>query len=251
MTFRFIDRTKSRFPVHRMCKVLGVSQSGYYAWVGRPASRRSCENGRLLAHMRAAFAASHGTYGSPRMTHDLREEGFAVGRRRVARLMRQNGLVARCKRRFRRTTDSRHDWPVAPNMLEQDFTATAPNEKWAADISYVWTRERWLYLAVVIDLYARRVVGWSVSDRLKRTLALDALGKALAMRRPQRGLIHHSDRGSQYCSIDYRGLLRRHGVAVSVSGKGNCLRQRNGGDILQDTEKRTRLAHRLPDAARG
>src|SRR5215469_12456446 len=140
--------------------------------------------GVLLAHVRSAFALSNSTYGSPRMTRELRDSGLTVGRRRIARLMRDNGLRARQKRRFKRTTDSHHAWPVALNLLDQDFTATGPDKKWGADISYVWTREGWLYLAVVIDLFARRVVGWATGDRLHRDLALAALRKALAMRRP-------------------------------------------------------------------
>lgn len=156
------------------------------------------------------------------MTRELQDQGFAIGRRRTARLMRENGLQARQKRRFKRTTDSEHVFPVAPNVLEQDFTATGPNQKGGADISYIWTREGWLYLAVVIDLFARRVVGWATGDRLHRSLALAALNKAFVMRRPKPGLIHHSDRGSQYCSIDYQAELRAAGVTISMSGKGNC-----------------------------
>jgi transposase InsO family protein len=148
---------------------------------------------RHVAHVRSAFALSNGTYGSPRMARELRDSGLTVGRRRTARLMRENGLRARQKRRFKRITDSHHAWPVAPNLLDKDFTATGPDEKWGDDISYVWTREGWLYLAVVIDLFARRVVGWATGDRLHRDLALAALRKALAMRRPAAGLIHHSD----------------------------------------------------------
>src|SRR5271170_2780457 len=151
----------------------------------------------LLAHVRSAFALSSGTYGSPRMTRELRDSGLTVGRRRIARMMRDNGRRARQKRRFKRTTDSHHTWPIAPNLLDQDFTATGPDKKWGADISYVWTREGRLYLAVVIDLFARRVVGWATGDRLHRDLALSALRKVLAVRRPAAGLIHHSDRGSQ------------------------------------------------------
>jgi putative transposase len=163
-----------------------------------------------------------GIYGSPRMTHELREQGLETGRRRVARLKRENGLRARQPRRFRRTTDSQHAFPVAPNRLDQDFTAAAPDEKWGVDLSYIWTREGWLYLAVVIDLYARRVVGWAAGDRLHKELALTALRRALVMRRPAAGLLHHSDRGSQYCSNAYQAELRRHGIVVSMSGKGNC-----------------------------
>ena len=222
MRFRLIDTAKKEFPVQRLCKVLGVSPSGYFAWKERPACRRQRDDMVLLAHVRSAFALSNGTYGSPRMTHELCDNGLAVGRRRVARLMRENGLKARQKRRFKRTTDSLHAFPVAPNLLDQDFTATEPNQKWGADISYVWTREGWLYLAVVIDLFARRVVGWEVSDRLQKELALSALRRAIAVRRPSAGLIHHADRGSQYCSIEYQAELRKHGILISMSGKGNC-----------------------------
>ena len=222
MRFRLIDVAKKEFPVQRMCKVLDVSQSGYFAWRDRPACRRQRQDMVLLAHIRSAFALSLGTYGSPRMTRELQEDGLKVGRRRTARLMSDNGLRARQKRRYKRTTDSQHAWPVAPNLIDQDFRAERPDEKWGADISYVWTREGWLYLAVVIDLFARRVVGWAVGDRLHRDLALAALRKALLTRRPSPGLIHHSDRGSQYCSIDYQAELRRHGILISMSGKGNC-----------------------------
>jgi transposase InsO family protein len=220
--FALIDVAKEEFPVHRLCRVLGVSQSGYFAWKGRPACRRQHEDMALLAHVRSAFALSHGTYGSPRMTRELQDSGLAVGRRRTARLMRENGLQARQKRRFKRTTDSHHNSPVAPNLLDQDFSAENRDQKWGSDISYIWTREGWLYLAVVIDLFARRVVGWAVADRLHQELALTALRKALIMRRPAPGLIHHADRGSQYCSADYQAELRKHGLLISMSGKGNC-----------------------------
>ena len=222
MRFAFIDRAKGSFPVQRMCSVLGVSVSGYFAWRGRPPSWHDRQDAVLLTHIRSAFSLSNGTYGSPRMTRELQDEGFAVGRHRVARLMRENGLKARMKRRFRRTTDSHHAWPIAPNLLEQNFTAMRPNQKWVADISYVWTREGWLYLAVVLDLFSRRVVGWATSDRLHKELALTALRRAIAVRRPPPGLIHHADRGSQYCSVAYRSELRHHGIRVSMSGKGNC-----------------------------
>jgi transposase InsO family protein len=222
MRFKLIDAAKKDFPVQRLCQVLDVSPSGYFAWKNRPASRRQREDLVLLAHVRSAFSLSHETYGSPRMTHELREQGLETGRRRVARLMRENGLRARQPRRFRRKTDSQHAFPVAPNRLDQDFTAAAPDEKWGVDLSYIWTREGWLYLAVVIDLYARRVVGWAAGDRLHKELALTALRRALVMRRPAAGLLHHSDRGSQYCSNAYQAELRLHGIVVSMSGKGNC-----------------------------
>ena len=222
MRFQLIDVAKEEFPVQRLCKVLGVSQSGYFAWRRRPASSRQREDLVLLAHIRSAFALSNETYGSPRMTRELQESGLRVGRRRTARLMRENGLKARQKRRFKRTTDSHHPLPIAPNLLDQHFSAERPNEKWNADISYVWTGEGWLYLAVVLDLFARRVVGWAASDRLHKELPLEALRKALAIRQPSAGLIHHSDRGSQYCSVAYQAVLKEHGFLVSMSGKGNC-----------------------------
>ncbi|MFC0193626.1 IS3 family transposase [Aureimonas pseudogalii] len=222
MRFRLIDAAKKEFPVQRLCKVLGVSPSGYFAWKDRPACHRQRTDLMLLAHVRSAFALSNETYGSPRMVHELRDNGLGIGRRRVARLMRENGMKARQKRRFKRTTDSLHAFPVAPNLLDQDFTATGPNRKWGADISYVWTREGWLYLAVVIDLFARRVVGWATGDRLHKELTLSALRRAIILRRPPAGLVHHADRGSQYCSLDYQAELRRHGIRISMSGKGNC-----------------------------
>lgn len=222
MRFTFIDRAKKDFPVQRLCRVLDVSQSGYFAWVARPASLRQRQDMMLLSHVRSAFTLSNGTYGSPRMTRELQDQGLAVGRRRTARLMRNNGLQARQKRRFKRTTDSEHAWPVAPNLLDRDFLTAAPNRKWSADISYIWTREGWLYLAIVMDLFSRRIIGWTVSDRLHRNLAVAALRRAFAIRRPDPGLICHSDRGSQYCSIDYQSEIRKHGALISMSGKGNC-----------------------------
>ncbi len=226
-----------------MCKVLGVSQSGFHSWKDRPACQRQQQDMVLLAHVRSAFKLSNGTYGSPRMTRELQDDGHAVGRRRTARLMHENGLVARQKRRFKRTTDSEHSWPVAPNLLDQVFEAEAPEQKWGVDISYIWTREGWLYLSIVLDLFSRRVVGWTTSDRLHRALALSALRKALIVRQPAAGLIHHSDRGSQYCSLDYQAELRRKRHPDLNVGKGQLLRQRHGRDLLQDPQVRTRLAH--------
>jgi putative transposase len=222
MRFKLIDAAKEDFPVQRLCQVLDVSPSGYFAWRSRSASPRQRQDLVLLAHIRSAFALSNETYGSPRMVRELQDTGLEVGRRRIARLMRENGLKARQKHRFKRTTDSYHGFPVAPNLLDQDFSAERPNQKWNADISYVWTSEGWLYLAVVLDLFARRVVGWAVSDRLHKVLVLEALRKALAIRRPPAGLIHHADRGSQYCSLEYQTELRKHGIRISMSGKGNC-----------------------------
>lgn len=222
MSFAFIEAEKASFPISHMCQTLGVSQSGFFAWRERPACQRQRQDMVYLAHIRTAFALSNGTYGSPRMHRDLIDDGHRIGRHRTARLMRENGLVARQKRRFKRTTDSQHAWPVAPNLIAQDFRAEKPDRKWGADISYIWTAQGWLYLAVVIDLYSRRVVGWATSDRLKRSLAVEALRRAIVNRNPAPGLVHHSDRGSQYCSVDYQAELRKRGILISMSGKGNC-----------------------------
>ena len=226
MRFRLIDAKKaaraSDFPIERMCGLLDVSASGYYSWRSRDPSRRQLDDMVYLAHIRAHFATSNGTYGSPRMHAELRDQGLAIGRHRTARLMRDNGLKANQKRRFKKTTDSDHGGPVAANLLDQDFACDGPDRKWGVDISYVWTAEGWLYLAIVLDLFSRRLVGWATSDRLKRDLALKALRRAIALRRPGPGLIHHSDRGSQYCSDDYQRLLKDQGMIPSMSGKGNC-----------------------------
>ena len=184
MRFALIDAKKAEIPIETACAVLGVSVSGFYAWKSRPASARQCDDMVMLAHVRAAFATSNETYGSRRMHAELTESGLAIGRHRVARLMRENGLKARQKTRFRKTTDSDHGGPVAVNVLDQDFTATAPDQKWGVDISYVWTAEGWLYLAIVVDLFSRRIVGWQLSDRMKRGLALAALQRAINLRQP-------------------------------------------------------------------
>lgn len=222
MSFALIDAKKADVPVATACAVLGVSESGYYAWKNRTASPRQRDDMVLLAHIRAEFSTSNGTYGSPRMHFELRESGLAIGRHRVARLMSENGMKARQKTRFKKTTDSDHGGPVAPNVLDQDFATDAPNQKWGVDISYIWTAEGWLYLAIVVDLFSRRIVGWAMSDRMKRGLAMAALQRAITLRRPPPGLIHHSDRGSQYCCGDYRRLVDGSGFIASMSGRGNC-----------------------------
>ena len=213
-------------PLQRLCQLLCVSASGYYAWRNRGASKRQRDDMVLLAHIRAAYARNRKVYGSLRVWHELLDEGIEVGRDRVARLMRANGLFPLRKQRFKKTTDSDtdsdHDKAIALNLLEQDFTATEPNQKWVADISYIWTSEGWIYLACVMDLYSRRVVGWAVDKRMKMDLPLRALKQAIALRQPAEGIIHHCDRGSQYCSDAYQQLLEKHGFQVSMSGKGNC-----------------------------
>jgi putative transposase len=205
-----------------MCVRLEVSSSGFYAWRKRPPSSRALEDGRLLAEIRTVHAESHGRYGSPRVHRELAAKGVHANKHRVARLMRENGLRGRRRRRFRHTTDSNHGMPIAPNTLARDFTADAPNEVWVTDITYIPTREGWLYLAAILDLYSRRVVGWSMSDRITRQLTLDALTMALRARAPATGLVHHSDRGSQYASADYRTALATAGIECSMSRKGDC-----------------------------
>ncbi len=222
MIFQNIDAAKKALPLGRICALFGVSTSGFYAWKHRKPSRRQLDDMVHLAHIRSQFASSHETYGSPRLHAELRELGICIGRHRVARLMRDNGLKAHQKRRFKKTTDSAHGGSVAVNMLDQDFSAEHPNQKWGADISYIWTGEGWLYLAIVVDLFSRRIVGWETSDRMKADLATTALKRALVLRQPPKGLIHHSDRGSQYCSDDYQKLIKEHGIIPSMSGKGNC-----------------------------
>ena len=197
MRFRLIDTMKAEMSVERMCALLDVSVSGYHAWRHRMPSQRQLDDMVILAHIRAQFSLSNESYGSPRMHAELCEEGIKAGRHRIARLMRENGLKARQRRRFRKTTDSDHGGPVAPNVLDQDFSCGGPDQKWGVDISYIWTNEGWLYLAIVVDFYSRRIVGWAVSNRMKKDLALKALHRAIALRDPPAGLIHHSDRGSQ------------------------------------------------------
>jgi putative transposase len=220
--FAFISTEKARYSVSLLCSVLDVSRSGYYAWCARPPSQRAIEDGDLAEDIRNIHDASKQRYGSPRIHEELAARDTRVGRKRVARLMKENGLSARIKRRFVKTTDSKHDFPVAPNLLQRDFTADAPNEVWVGDITYLDTREGWLYLAVLIDLYSRRVVGWAMSERIDTALAMGALNMALARRNPRRGLIHHTDRGCQYASHEYRRQLRSIGAECSMSRKGDC-----------------------------
>ena len=209
-------------PINRLCRILGVTARGYRAWRRRPMSCRQRDDMVLLAHIREQHHLSLGSYGRPRMTQELKELGLYVGHRRVGRLMRDNRIYVVRTHKYKATTDSHHRFNIAPNVLDRNFTAHVPNQKWAGDISYIWTTEGWLYLAVMIDLHSRRVIGWAVSNRLKRDLALQALDRAAALRNPPPGCIHHTDRGSQYCSHDYQNRLRQLGLTASMSGKGNC-----------------------------
>lgn len=217
-----IRRHEQAYAILLMCRLLEVSRSGYYDWRSRAPSARSEANRYLTDDIRRVHAEHKSRFGAPRITAQLRSEGQRVGKKRVARLMQADGLRAKAARKYKATTNSNHNLPVAPNLLEQDFTATAPNQKWVSDITYIATDEGWLYLAVVLDLYARRVVGWAMSERMTAKLVCDALQMALWRRRRPSGVIVHSDRGSQYCSSDHRRLLRDNGLVCSMSKKGDC-----------------------------
>jgi putative transposase len=205
-----------------LCRALGVSRSGFYAAASRPVTTRVTQDEGLAVQIAAIHRASRHRYGSPRVHAELRAHGQCISRKRVARLMRRAGLAARRRRAFVITTHSRHTRPAAPNRLARQFTAPAPNRIWVTDITYLATAEGWLYLAVVLDLFSRRVVGWATSDRLGEGVALEALGMGLARRRPRPGLLHHSDRGSQYASAEYRAVLAARGMERSMSELGSC-----------------------------
>lgn len=222
MRFAFIEQHRTEFSVRRMCQVLGVSSSGFYAWRERKPGQREQENTRLVEHIQAIYERSRQTYGSPRIQAELQALGTPVSRKRVARLMRQQGIAARHKRRYQTTTRRDPAQVAAPNLLGQDFSATLPNEKWLADITYIDTAEGWLYLAAVLDTYSRTIVGWSMSTRLHKQLVEDALHMALGRRHITGDLIHHSDQGSQYTSLSVRDLLHSAGIQVSMSDTGNC-----------------------------
>lgn len=206
----------------KMAETLGLSRSGYYAARKRPPSRRQQQNQVLAAEMRTIHKQFRQVHSSPRMTRELQDRGFVCSRNRVVRLMRDNGIFAKTKRKFKVTTRSKHQFPIAPNLLAQDFKAERPNQVWTSDISYIWTEEGWLYLAQVKDLFTKAVVGWATKESLDRSLAIGAFQQAVLRRRPPPGLIFHSDRGVQFACGDFRDLLNKHGVVQSMSGKGNC-----------------------------
>lgn len=208
---------EGEFTVRLMCRVLKVSPSGYYAWRDRPPSARAQRRDELDAHVRDAFVAQKGRAGAPRLRHELRR-----GRRQVADSLRRQGLRAKAARKYKATTNSNHTLPVAENLLQQDFSAAQPNQVWVGDITYIGTDEGWLYLAVVLDLCSRKVVGWSMGERMTATLVCDAMRMALFRRHRPRSVIVHTDRGTQYCSREHRALLDAHGLIASMSAKGNC-----------------------------
>jgi putative transposase len=223
MRFRFIEDRRADYPVRLLCDVFGVSPAGYYAWRSRPESRRSAANRDLVDDIRRVHRDTRGRYGSPRIHVELKAQGRGASRGRIERLMRRHGIRAIMPRPRRvRTTDSRHDLPIAPNLLDRNFIATAANQIWLADITYIETDQGWLYLAAVMDLYSRRIVGWAMADHLRADLPLAALRMAISAQRPSAGLIHHSDRGVQYASTDYRKLMQSAGLRASMSRKGDC-----------------------------
>lgn len=220
--YQFIRDHASQYPIALLCQVLRVARSGYYAWIHAAPRARATQDAQLTTQIERVFTQSRRTYGSPRVHAELRAQGVRCGRNRVARLMRQAQLIARCRRPHIRTTISDPTHPVAPNTLERDFQASAPNTRWLTDITYSATAEGWLYLAVVLDLFARRVVGWAMQATLDRSVVLDALTHACQRRQVHPGLLHHSDRGSQYTSGDYQAALARAKMDGSMSRKGNC-----------------------------
>lgn len=222
MKYQVVERLSGAHSVFRVCAVLGVSPSGYYARRRRQETRRVREDRHLKQRILSIHAETKGRYGTPRIERSLRRQGVRTSRKRVARLRRELGLRARVARKYRVTTDSNHSQPLAPNLLRRRFEAQEPDRTWVGDITYLSTTEGWLYLAFLMDTFSRRVVGWSVSHHIDEALTLSALQQALATRRPPRGLIHHTDRGSQYCSNAYRALLSEAGLVASMSRKGDC-----------------------------
>ena len=223
MKYAWIEQHRAMYPLALMCALLMVSLNGFRAWLrGGDPDRKRLTDTQLVALMRAIHVEVKGAYGSPRMHEELRARGFRVGKTRVERLMREHGMRARHKRRYKATTDSKHGLPVAPNIVERNFSPEAPNRLWSADLTYLWTDEGWLYLAVVIDLFNREVVGWAMKERMSADIVTDALTMAWFRRRPEPGLVHHSDRGSQYASGVFQALLARYAMICSMSRKGNC-----------------------------
>jgi putative transposase len=220
--YAFIHEHRGQWPVRLMCRLLRVSPGGYYTWRGRPASARAERHGALVVAIRAIHQEVKARYGSPRVHAELRARGESCCVNTVARLMRRHGIAAKTRRKFRQTTDSNHDRPVADNVLSRQFTPPAANRTWVTDITYIPTREGWLYLAAVEDLYSRQIVGWAMGERIDSRLVVAALEMAVARRLPGAGLTAHSDRGSQYASDHYQRLLARHGIACSMSRRGNC-----------------------------
>ena len=217
-----MDQHSSTHGVQKMCRVIGASRSGYYRWKIQPQSKRQQENEKILIEIKESHKNSRRAYGSPRITVELQAKGMKCGENRVAMLMKIHGIVGKATKKFKATTNSKHALPVAENLLKQNFAAEKPNTAWVSDITYVWTSEGWLYLAVILDLFSRQVVGWAMSDRLTSGVVVKALYQAIGRRPPSSGCILHSDRGIQYASTDFRDVLSAYGFIQSMSRKGNC-----------------------------
>lgn len=222
MKYEFMESYAEKFSIGRMSKMLGVSRSGYYCFTKRLPSQRKQDEERLVMKIKEIYEASRQTYGSPRIHAELKDQGESCSRQRVARLMKKAGIVAKMTKKFKVTTKANPKAKAAPNLLEQNFTAEQPNQRWVADITYVWTQEGWLYVAAVLDLFSRRIVGLAMEDRMMDDLVIAALDQALIHRNPLPGLMHHSDKGSQYTSRDFQKKLAQHHITASMSGTGNC-----------------------------
>jgi putative transposase len=220
--YAWVEQNGGSYPIEALCEAPGVSPSGSACWKCGGGRQMRLSDAQLLDLIRAIYVESRGAYGLPRVFRELKARGVAVSRERVARLTRKNDIRARHKRRYKATTDSRHDCPVAPDLRDRNFEPNCPDQTWTADITFIPMAEGWLYLAVVMDLYTRMVVGWAMDARMTRELVINALRMAYFRRRPKPGLMHHSDRGSQYCSADYQALLHQYGMLASMSRKGNC-----------------------------
>jgi len=236
-----------------MCRAVEVSRSGYYAWKNRPKSQRRIDNEVLLIEIKRVFVEHNENYGSPRVWDALRKDNIPCSENRIARLMRVDGLAAVQKRKFKATTNSKHNWPIAPNLLERNFSVGEPNRIWVTDISYIWTWEGWLYLSFVLDLFSRGVVGLAMAERITDDLTQNALKQAIGRRNPPAGLIHHSDRGSQYASGDYQALLKKHEITPSMSRKGDCWDNAVAESFLHTlkVEKVNRHRFKTRDEAKG
>lgn len=222
MRYQFIKQHKNRFDIRFLCQVLKVSRSGYYAWYHRPESHRAKTNQTLTQAIKAIFTQSRQTYGHRRVKHVLKQQGNPVSKHRVARLMKAADLTPKTKKKFKATTNSKHKLPVHDNHLQRDFTPEEINQAWTSDITYIWTSEGWLYLAVILDLFSRQVIGWAMDKRMTETLVMNALNMALFRRKISSGLLLHSDRGSQYAAAAFQALLKQHQIVGSMSRKGNC-----------------------------
>ena len=222
MKYQFMEENRSTFPIEKMCQIFKISRSGYYKWENKKPGNINKENDMLLKKIQIIYDDNKGCYGSPRITKQLNKDGIKCGENRIAKIMRKNNVKAKTKKRFKITTNSKHNYPVAPNLLKRNFSASEINQKWVGDITYIYTKEGWLYLSAILDLCSRKIVGWSMSDRITKALTMKTLKNAIARRSIADEIILHSDRGSQYACHDFKNLLAENNFIQSMSGKGNC-----------------------------